>query len=280
MNLYILGNGLDLEMGLKTSYSDFVRSEQFEKLTARNSDCKFPRYILNKISSLDNSDKWVDLEHELKIYVNNIIEIKGSDFKIEFIELKRALLQYLKLNTDIRIPYPDSNATKLAQSVLKDIENNIEVKIVNFNYTDTIVKLIEYGNRKKLDLSTIDYVHPHGSLNENIVLGVEDTAFSSSRKDFVYLKKGMDIHYNHVDWHNAYMKAEKIVIFGHSLGESDSVLFKPFFDYLMSDKLNPKTISIHFLEKDEDYINERLEYYTTGGITYLRSVHKLEKNSK
>lgn len=63
MNLYILGNGFDLEMGLKTSYSDFIRSEQFEKLTARNSDCKFPRYILNKISSLDNSDKWLSLIH-------------------------------------------------------------------------------------------------------------------------------------------------------------------------------------------------------------------------
>ena len=31
MNLYIIGNGFDLDLGLQTSYNSFIQSEDFKK---------------------------------------------------------------------------------------------------------------------------------------------------------------------------------------------------------------------------------------------------------
>ncbi|TDR31980.1 AbiH family protein [Hydromonas duriensis] len=66
--ILIIGNGFDLDLGLKTSYQDFLRSESksFENLIATQN--VLARY-LNYKNEIQN---WVDVEHELKNYANDL----------------------------------------------------------------------------------------------------------------------------------------------------------------------------------------------------------------
>lgn len=60
--LLIIGNGFDLDLGRKTRYSDFAKSESWPK----NLDSQLYGY-LNAKSQIE---RWFDLEGELATYVN------------------------------------------------------------------------------------------------------------------------------------------------------------------------------------------------------------------
>lgn len=54
MKLYIIGNGFDLDLGIKSSYNDFFKSSQFEKLIKPNSDCDFAKYLSKQVNNNTN----------------------------------------------------------------------------------------------------------------------------------------------------------------------------------------------------------------------------------
>ena len=57
----ILGNGFDLDLGLKTSYSDFMDSDDFKAIVDNN---YFARYLEEKRSELGGN--WIDIENEIR----------------------------------------------------------------------------------------------------------------------------------------------------------------------------------------------------------------------
>ena len=58
----IIGNGFDLNLGLKTSYSDFVNSKDFKSLLNKGN------YLVDYLDGKHNLQKWIDVENELKLY--------------------------------------------------------------------------------------------------------------------------------------------------------------------------------------------------------------------
>lgn len=62
----IIGNGFDLDLGLETSYSNFINSTSFSKL--EKDENNLARYL----RSVHQHQNWVDVEHELKNYVSLI----------------------------------------------------------------------------------------------------------------------------------------------------------------------------------------------------------------
>ena len=139
-HLYIIGNGFDLDLGLKTSYSNFMESNDFNNLIQPASDCTFAKHLFKNYNP---ESKWMDIENELKIYINNVYSKSGIAFKREFQFLKSALVNYL--HSEIRnnqINY-DSNAARICNKILEDIKNNIEVRIINFNYTQTVPLVVK-----------------------------------------------------------------------------------------------------------------------------------------
>ena len=83
MKLYIIGNGFDLDLGIKSSYSDFFKSNEFNNLLGSNSSCDFAKH-LSKENIKGPDVKWVDIEVELKKYVNNLCIKSPKEFKLEF----------------------------------------------------------------------------------------------------------------------------------------------------------------------------------------------------
>ena len=60
-NVLVIGNGFDLNLGLETSYSDYLSSKYFKYLLGTNT---LARYL----ESRKKESKWVDIEKELYQY--------------------------------------------------------------------------------------------------------------------------------------------------------------------------------------------------------------------
>ncbi|MCK9372781.1 MAG: bacteriophage abortive infection AbiH family protein [Sulfuricurvum sp.] len=91
MKIIVIGNGFDLNLGLKTSYKDFFASDYFKSLIEE--DNSFAKYLTYK----NNLNNWVDIEQEIPEY-SMAVTVADADHNVEddFIALKRALTDYLK----------------------------------------------------------------------------------------------------------------------------------------------------------------------------------------
>ena len=89
-----IGNGFDLDLGLKTSYSDFIKWEKFESLTDNNS-------LAKAIKKEHEIKKWIDLEAFLKNYIitqstSDVFANKDDSYlKQEFYAIQDLLNKYI-----------------------------------------------------------------------------------------------------------------------------------------------------------------------------------------
>lgn len=64
--ILIIGNGFDVNLGLNTSYTSFLSSDQFNGLLKSNNN--LAKYLQAK----QDAQLWVDVEHELKNYASGV----------------------------------------------------------------------------------------------------------------------------------------------------------------------------------------------------------------
>jgi hypothetical protein len=284
--LYIIGNGFDIDLGMKTKYSDFLYSSEFRTLQHRSADeiCRnFAGYILK-----EQTENWVDMESALKKYVNDYINTNGESFEQVYdtlkVKLKEFLIkqenQFLENVREVNGDYGNSNSVKLIRKIKSEVANSNKIKVINFNYTSKVFKFlfdrVDVINNQNL----VEIIHVHGTLNENsgLVLGIEDSALNVGKEDFGYIIKGRDIHMANTDWFNSYSKVNEITVFGHSLGESDVMHFKPMFEHVFKErKAHNVTFNFHY-KGSHNLINERIDRLVDYNIGQFRSSSKLNYN--
>ena len=219
----ILGNGFDLNLGLKTSYSDFVKSEHFEKIV-RHKD----NYLINRIYTNFRLNKWIDLEEELKRFA---IEQSGNrksmlDISTELEELRHALIQYLN-----ELDYSKINKRSVAAQLLEIVYKNKEdYEIFSYNYTDLneIIKNIRTEQANEISKDRVRYTHVHGTLKDkSIIIGFEDDVDIDD--EYCYMIKTFSPHYASHRVRYALEDADEIIFFGHSLGSTDYHYFSKLF---------------------------------------------------
>jgi Bacteriophage abortive infection AbiH len=89
-NLFIIGNGFDLSLGLPTSYGDFLKSDNFLQHT------NLP--LFEYLKAVNESLRWIDIEAELVKYSSKNASQKllnGSNFSDEYKLLKKSLMEYI-----------------------------------------------------------------------------------------------------------------------------------------------------------------------------------------
>jgi hypothetical protein len=261
MKIIIIGNGFDLSLGLKTSYKDFIQSNYFNLLVKNNNSLAL---YLNEKQEINN---WVDIEKELTEYSKQIQDDK-SKVKNDFKELKNALMDYLKEAQEEEI-----NQNSKAFQMMKNEISDTDI-IYNFNYTNSVFKVA-----KILGISDIESKHSfvHGSIeNKNIIFGVEDNARIND--NHIFFKKSYNLNFaesNIINVLNDINKNNTLVIFGHSLGVTDSSYFEDYFSYLTLAN-NRSVLNFHYF-KDEalEELMKILDKYTVFNLTNLRSRHTL-----
>ena len=198
MNItFFIGNGFDINLGLNTKYSDFY-PYFIEKST-----------ITNMIRAWLQEDEllWADLEEQLGKELENVEESKREQFYEDKAELDGLLLEYLtqeqgkvsiqnkenevvdEFIRSLTTFYGDLSEVG-RNSILStcDIYKNEEFKdcFICFNYTDTLDQITNITRKLKSPITTHQgngstrnntlgtVLHIHGTLNEEMILGVND----------------------------------------------------------------------------------------------------------
>lgn len=261
MKIIIIGNGFDLSLGLKTSYKDFIESDYFTSLLNENNTLALHLLIKKEINN------WVDIEKELTEYSKKIQDDK-SKVKNDFKELKNALMDYLKEAQEEEINQ-NSKAFEMMKNEILDTDI-----IYNFNYTNSVFKVAEI-----LGISDIESKHSfvHGSIeNKNIIFGVEDRADIDD--NHIFLKKSAHPNFPESDiikiLNNSNEK-NNIVLFGHSLGITDSSYFENYFSLLTHEHNRSELKLYHFGEEAYDEMMFIIDKYTINNLTNFKHYNDL-----
>ncbi|MBQ7819553.1 MAG: hypothetical protein IJ341_07635 [Bacteroidales bacterium] len=226
--LIVLGNGFDLDLGWKTSYSDFYKAKQ-----------KYFNYIykLLYVEDMIKGEHWYNLEGYIRQCILSLSKDKIKILNDFWQVCRNYLYDYLAQPTNQQQIYV-TNKNSCAYSLLKTISHS---SIVSFNYTNPF-----YKN----EIAEHEILYVHGRLENGaykIKLGV-DTAVSDeckwtkdeSIKCIVKTNENDNINKMHTMLKNS----ENIIIYGHSLGITDSDYFEPFFKGIIENRVVNKNIYI------------------------------------
>lgn len=216
--LLILGNGFDLDLGFKTRYEDFFKSDKFPFVNHDESCHDLGHFIYD----CGVQEKWYDLENLLGIYgaekCSTNADIEGD--KEDFHRIIDGFASYLK-NV---IFLPDIDVHSVAARVLKAADTPLlSPQVYSFNYTnfDEVTS--------QLHLSNFSCKYVHGSLNnpKSIVLGVGE--YVNLKSNATYLYKTSNPRYNSQNLLTVYPYYDTIIIYGLSMSQVDYPYFEDFF---------------------------------------------------
>jgi len=259
-HIIIIGNGFDLNQNLKTSYTDFINSEQYKLLLGKDN------YLVEYLSKKHELQNWIDIENELKKYSNsqNIAEANQS-FQEEFIKLSSSLKEYLST-----ISYDNLDKTAYSYKLLESIKDK-DFLILDFNYTKAAEIILSELNVEK---SIIEerIIKVHGSLDEqNIIFGIEDDA--RIKTQHVFLRKAFNSKFKAINVNLNLINVKELYIFGHSLGETDHMYFNKFFsEFSMEFNFeNGKMITLyHYGQEGYKQLFMQLDKLTNNRLTIFK----------
>ena len=267
---FFIGNGFDLNLGLKTRYENF-----YEYFQSKADDNNMIKGWINKKEKL-----WSDLEEALGKSLSNIKENNVEQFYDDKDIMDDLLIEYLKeeqerYNYDEEIIKKqlissldnfDGNLSREEKDFIERIKakhagNTIKYDFVSFNYTDCLDKIIDIQKKDAVTISTHAYGnntystssmlgdvhHIHGTLNEEMILGVNDESqinneFLQKHEEFCngFIKTRMNklIGQQTEDVKKLILNSKIICLFGISMGKTDKIWWEEIVDWLLKDKEN------------------------------------------
>ena len=252
--LYIIGNGLDIGLGLKTRYQDFYKYYCNLADGQRNEDV-----IKLRDSIAKGKEDWKDLEYQLGQYTVNVTNAESMERIC--LDLSDSLREYL-LTEQERVKAEDFDRncfighlihpemfllptdSEILYNGLPDTVNR-SIGIITLNYTDTLEKILLLG-KKGIAVSGVDptgirwdldrLLHIHGTLSGSPLIGVDNVTQIANKElaaneDIrelllkpnanVAIKSGIDNRCR-----DLIRSANLIVLFGVSLGETDLIWWR------------------------------------------------------
>ena len=296
--VYIFGNGLDLRMGMPTSYPDFLN--YYETLKATDDDiAPVKKTFCSKVRE-EKGKHWKDLEIALGLFTKDVSDVEL--FKSFYRDISHALNNYLNLVQE-NVPFiQDKDRNKFWKDLItpenylhldsqKDkfkiyaSTKEVVADIITFNYTSTLERfLIPYWNNEGYfsDLLTSDFFkirsikHIHGWLNESdLLFGVNDITQIGNNEfcedenfqDLMIKPKGNIELGTNIDQEciSLIENANIFYLYGTSLGPTDQYWWN-----LIGKRFNrhPETVILYF-----DYRSQKLK-----SNLILRDYISLERN--
>jgi hypothetical protein len=247
VDIIILGNGFDIANNYKTSYSDFIKSYEFNSLLKNN-------HLAQKINEQHNIQNWVDVEMEIANYSNdlynkynnNIPSEIDSVFSNEFYEISNALYLFISKARSYKTnPIMESLITNWVE---RSFFEQKRIYVLTFNYLKFETSLLLNKKPKELFIfGNPTHVHGIASNENNIVLGVDRTNIKCNSHSFLIKEFNRNTETRH--FFSYVDKADRIIIFGSSLGRTDYRYFKSLFN-------NRKNIKYDiYCFKEKEYLN-------------------------
>ena len=270
--IVILGNGFDLDLGLKTSYKEFWQERNIELTSYRYyispSEALYSRLEEHHKNMVANN--WFDFEEIMRSYASETIKryesrgdslsrtasYHGNNLKANieyFIHLKKTIIDYISIQQDNHNVRTESHAASLLRVMAKKSLFR-QYTCYNFNYTNINIFAKELGYKNDL---TVKYIH--GNLQDkNIIFGIGEDQLVNGY-DFLLKKnqgaKGMLFQ-------EELYKADEVIIFGLAFGRNDIHYFIDFFKSIQSRRISPKITIYTYNEQEKENIKHRLAEYS------------------
>ena len=258
--LFIIGNGFDLGLNMKTKYEDVY--ESYVK-TSSNSDVI--RTFKRALQKRTPYDKWSDFEMGMAEYAKTLTNEAEliecvRDFKRHMVEHLRdenqrvielirnsdysdGLLIIKELNNSFKNFYSCFSPNLIRQ--LDSINGgHINPRIITFNYTTILDELLNLKTRYAAK-DVGKPLHIHGSLDNDVVLGVNDidqlhgTRYSISKRGsraFVKTVFNQQYDFQRVSEARQMISNSQIICtYGFSMGKSDRTWVSLLIEWLKKD---------------------------------------------
>lgn len=253
--LLIIGNGFDLNLGLPTSFKDFLR--YYVKVGVEH-----PSDNVRKLKNFIQADieQWSDLELKLGEITSEYST--PEDFSEAFRDIRDELSRYLECVDLLLI----ANAKSAAERMLRDLadvdqlldipykskywkflenvsENDrVEVNIMTFNYTRTFERLsrvLQVSSGQESHITINEPIHIHETLESGLLTGVNDES-QIANPDFRngYLVKNLMvkplINKEYEDGTDKVCRemisqADMIILYGLSIGATDQMWWNEIY---------------------------------------------------
>jgi hypothetical protein len=293
--LFILGNGFDLDLGLKTSYIDYLSSEEFRRIGKNKCECKNLADFLFDLKIRNENDEhfWFDLEQGIGDYYNSLLNPQQSTIgnfinkydKTIFLEFLKSINDFILKASNVTLTLSEKRAFFLTKHICDLYLNNYLFDIYTFNYTSEIF-LIPFMNqflngKKYIGKDKIYSIH--GNVTESfnakvppIVVGTSDSYLQNMNTGFVK-KSNQNAKMTGRFHDNILNNYNQFVIFGHSLGEMDHSYFIPIFENTLRRNDNPEFI---FFTKEggENNIRDQISKMLNINIDKLTNTIDLKIN--
>lgn len=247
----IIGNGFDLDLGLKSSYKDFAVSKEWKDLMHRYesflmNETEQKKSLLWQINSASTASQWFDIEEEIHKFVKDHPDLTEEDIrhiKSEFEGIKKALYKYIKGCTS-EFQVEGREVSNWLLFTLKDYDCHCNVEIFSFNYTDP-------DDLFKSNI-VIGANHIHGSIKDNdIVLGCDIQEDEKVNRDLSFMYK-----YNMLKKANHMVRyminADEVIIFGHSINETDFCYFREYLKEASRSSQKTRSLTIFTLNEQSE----------------------------
>ena len=259
----IIGNGFDLDLGLKTGFSDFIISKDWPLPSVNSLEGDWD--LLYYLNSRRNGGNWFDLENLLSEFANPSKNMGQQSYLKRFVgknkngytELRNALMAYLKKEVESFKADNDS----VAAFFLNHRMDALFSSVYSFNYTHfpTLYNRVSGKEFKPILIPNFfrfsgdsSFVHIHGSLSgESAIIGIADGIDTVEGYSFLY-KTFSPFYHSCSLWYDL-QEAREVIFYGHSLGPQDYHYFQDFFNrccQVYTSKREEKR-RIVFITKDE-----------------------------
>lgn len=235
---FLIGNGFDLNCGLKSSYHD-IYLEYIKQPSSSDVIANFKKDLWDKI------DNWGDFEVAMAGYM------KSFKTEKEFLECLRDFVAYLEKHlTDEEKQYTDIRSDRIKSVVIEEMNRSLtefhkgvthdldrllvkdaDIYAIVFNYTKVFDTFQGLKSSTDTPVTIKDTIHIHGNLNDDVIMGMDnasqitDLQFVLSMKGRrAFIKSVMNQYFDKTRLTNAikYISDSDIIcVFGMSLSESD-----------------------------------------------------------
>jgi hypothetical protein len=248
--LYVIGNGFDLNLGLKTSYVDFYN--YYNSLSSSKKNIKFLKESISK-----DYINWADLELGLGQFTDQLKDKNEfnetyediSDQLAIYLEKEEAgftydLIDKTKLFNDLSFPekyLPPADFDIINSYKNKWNNKHWNINIITLNYTRSLEKIFA-NNNSTFQIATHPGAynvyfkgleHLHGYYDDRMIMGVNEVSQiknKSFRKDEEIVEAFVKPICNAASKANVEKRCAKyidsadlICIFGSSIGDTDNI---------------------------------------------------------
>lgn len=268
---FLIGNGFDRNLGLNTTYSDFVKV--YKTLESKSKSVnKFRAHII------ENEELWSKAEEALGEYTEQLEKGQGpifsecqADFcanlaqylkqqeqRINCAQNKEAILEAFQKFSNLTEPFSSAEQAKINDIYQVHRSENIIFDFINYNYTYTLDRCLEIVNGTPGILGSHNYsnanykhavgkiCHVHGTVDNQMVFGVNDESqiqkpevFEENDGDLskaLLIKKDANTQYRENTDEKAVqiLKSSNIIyIYGMALGITDKLWWERVCVWLM-----------------------------------------------